>query len=44
VIVASPLGLGMTPVIGALLVAAALLLTVLSGALDRRAGAAYQPA
>ena len=43
-IVASPLGLGMTPVIGALLVAAALLLTLLSGVLDRRAGAAYQPA
>lgn len=44
VIVASPLGLGMTPVVGALLVAAALLLTLLSGALDRRAGGAYQPA
>ncbi|MCY1299430.1 Inner membrane transport protein YdhP [compost metagenome] len=43
-IVASPLGLGMTPVIGALLVATALLLTLLSGVLDRRAGAAYQPA
>jgi hypothetical protein len=34
----------MTPVIGALLVAAALMLTLLSGVLDRRAGAAYQPA
>lgn len=34
----------MTPVIGALLVAAALLLTLLSGALDRRTGAAYQTA
>ncbi len=44
VVVASPLGLGMTPVIGALLVAAALMLTLLSGVLDRRAGAAYQPA
>ena len=44
VVVASPLGLGMTPVIGALLVAAALMLTLLSCVLDRRAGAAYQPA
>ena len=44
IVVASPLGLGMTPVIGALLVAAALMLTLLSGALDRRAGGAYQPA
>ncbi len=35
-IVASSLGLGMTPVVGSLLVVGALLLTLLSGALDRR--------
>ncbi|WP_457588826.1 MFS transporter [Ensifer canadensis] len=37
VIVASPLGLGMTPIVGAILVVGALLLTLVSGALDRRA-------
>ncbi|KOF16735.1 MFS sugar transporter [Ensifer adhaerens] len=44
VIVASPLGLGMTPVVGSVLVLAALLLTLLSGALDRKAETVGQPA
>ncbi|WP_457582599.1 MFS transporter [Ensifer canadensis] len=37
VIVASSLGLGMTPMVGSILVVGALLLTLLSGALDRKA-------
>ncbi|MGO7508245.1 hypothetical protein ACC686_36165, partial [Rhizobium johnstonii] len=36
-VVESPLGLASTPWIGAILVAVALLLTIWSGALDRRA-------
>ncbi|WDZ77538.1 MFS transporter [Ensifer adhaerens] len=44
VIVASSLGLGMTPVFGAALVVGALLLTLLSGALDRKAETVAQPA
>ncbi|WGD28811.1 MFS transporter [Ancylobacter sp. WKF20] len=43
-VVASPLGLGATPWVGALLVAGALLLTLWSGALDRRARPAACPA
>lgn len=44
VIVASSLGLGMTPVVGSVLVVGALLLTLLSGALDRKAETVAQPA
>ncbi|MGF6172392.1 MFS transporter [Ensifer sp. 4252] len=44
VIVASSLGLGMTPMIGSVLVVGALLLTLLSGALDRKAETVAQPA
>lgn len=43
-VVDSSLGLGATPWIGAILVAVALVLTVWSGALDRRAEAISQPA
>ncbi|WAC28809.1 MFS transporter [Ancylobacter sp. SL191] len=43
-VVASPLGLGATPWVGALLVGGALLLTLWSGALDRRARLAACPA
>ncbi|PDT27901.1 MFS sugar transporter [Rhizobium sp. L9] len=43
-VVESPLGLGATPWVGALLVVIALLLTVLSGALDRRAVPALKTA
>ncbi|MCX5494185.1 MFS transporter [Kaistia dalseonensis] len=43
-VVASPLGLGATPAVGAVLVAAALLLTWRSGALDRRPEPIAQPA
>lgn len=43
-VVASPIGLGATPWVGALLVAGALLLTLWSGALDRRARPAACPA
>ncbi|MBP1870455.1 multidrug resistance protein [Ensifer adhaerens] len=44
VIVASSLGLGMTPMVGSVLVVGALLLTVLSGTLDRKAETVAQPA
>ena len=44
VIVASSLGLGMTPMVGSVLVVGALLLTLLSGALDRKAETVAQPA
>ncbi len=44
VVVASPLGLGATPLVGAGLVAGALGLTLWSGALDRRAATAPLPA
>lgn len=44
VIVASSLGLGMTPVVGSVLVVGALLLTLLSSALDRKADTVAQPA
>lgn len=44
VIVASSLGLGMTPMVGSVLVLGALLLTVLSGTLDRKAETIAQPA
>ncbi|CAI2932173.1 MFS transporter [Aminobacter niigataensis] len=43
-VVASPLGLGATPWVGALLVAGAFVLTVWSGALDRRDEPVCQPA
>ncbi|MBX5136475.1 MFS transporter [Rhizobium lentis] len=43
-VVESPLGLGATPWVGAILVVIALLLTVLSGALDRRAVPALKTA
>lgn len=43
-VVSSPLGLGSTPVVGAILVAVALVLTLWSGALDRRAVLVEQPA
>ncbi|WP_413990660.1 MFS transporter [Labrys okinawensis] len=43
-VVASPLGLGMTPLVGAVLVGAALGLTLWSGALDRRPVPAGHPA
>ncbi|ARO33630.1 major facilitator superfamily protein (plasmid) [Rhizobium sp. NXC14] len=43
-VVGSPLGLGATPWVGAILVVIALLLTVLSGALDRRAVPALKTA
>ncbi|MGJ4858299.1 MFS transporter [Labrys sp. KB_33_2] len=43
-VVASPLGLGMTPLIGAVLVAAALVLTLWSAALDRHPEAIGQSA
>ncbi|MBB6465879.1 multidrug resistance protein [Aminobacter lissarensis] len=44
VVVASPLGLGATPWVGAVLVAGAFVLTVWSGALDRRQEPLCQPA
>ena len=44
VVVASPLGLGATPWVGAILVAGAFVLTVWSGALDRRQEPMCQPA
>ncbi|MCA1403445.1 MFS transporter [Ensifer sp. IC3342] len=44
VVVSSPLGLGSTPFVGAMLVAVALVLTLWSGALDRRAVLVEQPA
>jgi DHA1 family inner membrane transport protein len=44
VIVASSLGLGMTPMVGSVLVVGALLLTLLSSALDRKAETVAQPA
>ncbi|WP_312361336.1 MFS transporter [Ensifer sp.] len=44
VIVASSLGLGMTPMVGSVLVVGALLLTLLSGVLDRKAETVAQPA
>ncbi len=44
VIVASSLGLGMTPMVGSVLVVGALILTLLSGALDRKAETIAQPA
>ncbi|WP_395449184.1 MFS transporter [Aminobacter sp. UC22_36] len=44
VVVASPLGLGATPWVGAVLVAGAFVLTVWSGALDRRQELLCQPA
>ncbi|WEX87732.1 MFS transporter [Sinorhizobium garamanticum] len=43
-VVSSPLGLGSTPFVGAMLVAVALVLTLWSGALDRRAVLVEQPA
>jgi DHA1 family inner membrane transport protein len=43
-VVASPLGLGATPWVGAILVAGAFVLTVWSGALDRRQEPLCQPA
>ena len=43
-VVASPLGLGATPWVGAVLVAGAFMLTVWSGALDRRQEPLCQPA
>lgn len=43
-VVASPLGLGATPWVGAVLVAGAFVLTMWSGALDRRAEPLCQPA
>ncbi|MCA1441582.1 MFS transporter [Ensifer sp. IC4062] len=44
VVVSSPLGLGSTPFVGAMLVVVALVLTLWSGALDRRAVLVAQPA
>ncbi|THK39623.1 MFS transporter [Ensifer sp. MPMI2T] len=43
-VVSSPLGLGSTPFVGAMLVAVALVLTLWSGALDRRTVLVEQPA
>lgn len=43
-VVSSPLGLGATPWVGAILVAVALVLTIWSGALDRRPEPVGQPA
>jgi len=43
-VVSSPLGLGATPWVGAILVAVALVLTIWSGALDRRPAPIDQPA
>jgi MFS transporter, DHA1 family, inner membrane transport protein len=43
-VVSSPLGLGATPWVGAILVAGALVLTIWSGALDRRPEPVGQPA
>jgi MFS transporter, DHA1 family, inner membrane transport protein len=44
IVVASPLGLGATPWVGSILVAMALVLTIWSGALDRRPEPVGQPA
>ena len=43
-VVASPLGFGRRPWVGAILVVVALLLTILSGALDRRSAPALKTA